>query len=158
MMAFGWSAGDITISIRIIYKVVEAFDSAKGAEKKYAASRSFLRALVPILRRIKQYVENPEEDQFKEDMIAQGKIISDAIASFESYLDKRVGLSSRESKLQNIKDKLLWSLDDIQEKVQQLKTRVVDAVAFLGPLLAFEIRYHTTKAFTNVANTFKDEG
>jgi hypothetical protein len=35
---------------------------------------------------------------------------------------------------------ILWALDDISEKDQKLKSKVVDAVAFLGPILALEIR------------------
>jgi hypothetical protein len=139
-MSFGWSAGDIAVSIRVIWRLVEAFDNAKGAKKEYGASRAFLRGLIPILQRIQQYLENPEKDQFQKDMIEQGRIIGDAYAAFEEHLDKRLGLSSRRSDVRSIVHTIRWSLDDIQDKVQKLKRKIVDAIAFLGPLLAFEIR------------------
>ena len=140
MASFGWSASDIAMAVRVVWQIVEAFDKVKGARAKYATSQSFLRGLLPVLQRIQQYLENPEHDLHREDMNIQGKIIGDAYASFDTYLKDRIGLSSRESHMRSFKDKLLSALDDIQKKVQKLKTEVVDAMAFLGPLLAFEIR------------------
>jgi hypothetical protein len=137
---FGWSAGDIVQSIRVIWTIVEAFDSAKGSKKKYAESRAFLRALVPVLQRIQQYLKNPQQDAYKNDMEVQSQIIGEAYAAFESHLDNRLGLSSRRMNPKFVAHTLLSALDDISEKVQKLKTKVVDAVAFLGPILAFEIR------------------
>jgi hypothetical protein len=139
-MSFGWSAGDIVISIKIVQQVVEAFDSAKGARKQYASSRAFLRALVPVLNRIKQYLENPEEDCDHEAMSSQGKIISEAYEEFEAHLSKRFGLSSRQSDVRSVVHTLLSVIDNLQKKVEKFRSKVVDAVAFLGPLLAFEIK------------------
>ena len=140
-MSFGWSAGDIIVSIKIIWQIVEAFDNAKGAKKQYETSRIFLRALIPVFHRIQHYLDNPEQDQDQEAMAVQGKIISEAYEAFEAHLDKRFGLSSRRSDFRSVRHTLLSALDEIHKKVQKLKDKVVDAMAFLGPLLAFEIRY-----------------
>ena len=137
---FGWSAGDIVQSIRVIWVIVEAFDSAKRSKKTYVESRAFLRALAPVLQRIQQYLEKPQQDAYKKDMEVQARIIGEAYTVFEAHLDKRLGLSSRSVNTKFVAHTLLWALDDISEKVQKLKTKVVDAVAFLGPILAFEIR------------------
>jgi hypothetical protein len=73
-------------------------------------------------------------------MEVQSQIIGEAYAAFESHLDNRLGLSSRSMNPKFVVHTLLSALDDISEKVQKLKTKVVDAVAFLGPIPAFEIR------------------
>ena len=137
---FGWSAGDIVQSIRVIWTIIEAFDSAKGSKKTYEESRAFLRALVPVLLRIKQYLDKPDQDAYRKDMEVQARIIGEAYALFEAHLDKRLGLSSRSINAKFVAHTLRWALDDISEKVHKLKSKVVDAVAFLAPILAFEIR------------------
>lgn len=139
-MAFGWSAGDIVQCIVVIWKIVEAFDSAKGSTKKYRESQAFLRAFVPVLEGIKQYLETPGQDSYKNDMETQAKIIGEAYAEFDAYLFKRHGLSSHTTNMKSMAHTLLLALDDISDKVQKLKSKVVNAVAFLGPILAFEIR------------------
>src|SRR5271169_6153460 len=102
MASFGWSAGDIVTSIRIVYQIIEAFDSVKGAKKQYASSQAFLRALVPVLKRVKQYLDNPEQDQDQEAMSVQGKIINEAYDAFEGYLRDRFGLSSRQNNVRSV--------------------------------------------------------
>ncbi|MCJ1244946.1 hypothetical protein MMC30_002147 [Trapelia coarctata] len=73
--------------------------------------------------------------------MAQGKIIHDAYASFDGYLNKRIGLSATgQSKLRLVKDTVLSALDEMQEKLQEFQSSVVNAMAFIGPVLAFEIR------------------
>lgn len=140
MASFGWSAGDIVTSIKIVQQIVEAFDSAKGAKKQYASSLAFLRALAPVPNRIKRYLENPEQDHDHEAMSTQGKITSEAYEEFEAHLDKRFGLSSRQSNVRSVLHTLLSVIDELQGKVEKFKNRVVDAMALLGPLLAFEIK------------------
>ena len=73
-------------------------------------------------------------------MEIQARIIGEAYAAFETHLDKRLGLSSQSINAKFVTHTLLWALDNISEKVQKLKSKVVDAAAFLGPILAFEIR------------------
>jgi hypothetical protein len=34
MTAFGFSAGDIVLAVKVIWQLVEAFDTAKGAKKQ----------------------------------------------------------------------------------------------------------------------------
>lgn len=122
---FGWSAGDIIQSIRVTWTIVEAFDPAKGSQKKHAESRAFLRALVPVLQRIQQYLKNPPQDAYKNDMEIQAQIIGEAYAASEAPLDKRLGLSSGSMNTNFVAHTLLSALDDISEKAQKLKTKVV---------------------------------
>jgi hypothetical protein len=100
----------------------------------------FLKAFVPVLQRIQQYLENPEDDKYAKDMLAQGTVVWKAYSDFQTHLEKRHGLSLRQSDPRSIVDTIRWSLDDVADRVQKLRSRVIDAMTFIGPLLAFEIR------------------
>ncbi|KAL9628207.1 MAG: hypothetical protein Q9204_006038 [Flavoplaca sp. TL-2023a] len=144
LVHFGWSAGDILKAIEIIWGIAEAFDNAKGAKAKYATSSAFLRALVPVLQRILQCLESPDDSPLQEDILVQAEIILEAYFDFEGYLNKRTGLVSpgqgTSGKLRYITQTVLSAFDEMQGKVQNLQGRVVNAMAFIGTILAFEIK------------------
>ena len=144
LVHFGWSAGDIVKATEIIWGIAEAFDNAKGAKAKYATSSAFLRGLVPVLERILQCVESPDQSQLQETILVQAVIILEAYEDFKGYLDKRVGLASSpqgtRGTLRYITQTLVSAFDEMQGKVQSLQTRVVNAMAFIGPILAFETK------------------
>lgn len=144
LVHFGWSAGDIVKAIEIIWGIAEAFDNAKGAKAKYATSSAFLRALVPVLQRILQCLESPDDSPLQEDILVQADIILEAYFEFEGYLNKRTGLVSpgqgTSGKLRYITQTVLSAFDEMQGKVQNLQGRVVNAMAFIGTILAFEIK------------------
>ncbi|KAL8968672.1 MAG: hypothetical protein Q9183_002355 [Haloplaca sp. 2 TL-2023] len=145
MSSFGWSVGDIAMAIRIIVKIAEAFHHARDIDKRYAMSRSFLRGLVPVLERIQQCVERRENDTHREEIMAQGLIIHDAYQSFAAHLDKREDIvladeQEKSSRWRVARQRFLSALDEMQGKVEKLQARVVNAMAFIGPILAFEIK------------------
>ncbi|KAL8684597.1 MAG: hypothetical protein Q9224_006247 [Gallowayella concinna] len=160
MIAPGWSAGDIMMAIQVVLKIAEAFDNAKGARTKYAASSCFLRGLAPVLQKIHQCVECPGWDQYHEDIMAQAVIIHAAYESFEEQLIKRKDLvlqrQSTVDKLRYLAQVIMSGLDELHGKVEKLQTRVVNAVAFIGPILAFEIRAKTEDLTKSVDRGFEN--
>ncbi|KAL8750302.1 MAG: hypothetical protein Q9199_007160 [Rusavskia elegans] len=160
LIHFGWSACDIIKAIEIIWGIAEAFDNAKGARAKYATSSAFLRGLVPVLQRIQLCVESPDQTQLQKDILAQGVIIREAYVDFEGYLDKRIGLSSpvqgTGGKLRYITQAVFSAFDEMQGKVQNLQTKVVNAMAFIGPIPALEINAKIEQISQNMDNNSED--
>ncbi|KAL8868119.1 MAG: hypothetical protein Q9174_005202, partial [Haloplaca sp. 1 TL-2023] len=159
MSCFGWSVGDIAIAIRVIVKVAEAFYHAKDIDKRYAMSRSFLRGLIPVLERIRQCVERQENDAHREEIMAQGLIIYDAYQAFAAHLDKRSLLADGQekgSRFRVARQRFLSALDEMQGKVEKLQARVVNAMAFIGPILAFEIKAKVDEIARSLNESFGD--
>ncbi len=86
-----------------------------------------------------QYLETPEQDDYRDDIEVQARIITEAYADFETHINKQLGLSSRTTNMEFVAYTLLSALDDISNKVRKLKSKVADAVAVLGLIPAFEI-------------------
>ena len=148
---FGWSAGDIVTAIEIIWRIIKAFDEAKGAKKQYAASCAFLRSFTPVLERMKLQIENVASTQLQDDMLIQAETISIAYADFDKYLDKKYALSS--SKPQDVRRiiaSIRWSLDDLHEKVQKLQQKVINAVQLFQTLIVQEIQIQVSKIASDV--------
>ncbi|KAL8781948.1 MAG: hypothetical protein Q9213_005787 [Squamulea squamosa] len=143
---FGFSFGDIVKAIEIIWKIAEAFDNAKGAKANYARSRAFLRGLVPVLQRIQRCLDTSQkdEDRYRKDILIQGAIIYEAYVRFEKHLDKRTGLEpqgkSKTDRLRYVTHVVLSVLDELHDKVDKFQAEVVNAMAFIGPILASEIK------------------
>ena len=55
---FGWSAGDLVVSIKILYHIGEAFREAGGAKDQYAETASWLDSFAHDLEQIREYVAN----------------------------------------------------------------------------------------------------
>lgn len=109
--------------------IINAFDRAKGAKKQYAASCAFLRALVPIFDGIKVRIETTEEEELQDDMLRQAEIIALAYAKFEDHLEKRHGLSSRKPReAKKIMTTIIWSMEELNDKVQKMQKKVLDAI------------------------------
>ena len=126
-------------------KIAGAFHSARDIDKRYAMSRSFLRGLVPVLERIQQCVERRENDAHQEEIMAQGLTIHDAYQSFAAHLDKRKAIVCAGEQEKNwifrvARQSFLSALDEMQGNVEKLQARVVNAMVFIGPILAFEIK------------------
>jgi hypothetical protein len=58
---FGWSAGDIVISIQILHTVAGAFKEATGAKSQFAETSTWLESFASDLERMNEYTaENPD--------------------------------------------------------------------------------------------------
>ncbi|KAL8868490.1 MAG: hypothetical protein Q9174_004958 [Haloplaca sp. 1 TL-2023] len=161
MSLFGWSVGDIAMAIGVIVKIAEAFHHAKDIDRRYAMSRSFLRGLVPVLKRIQQCVESRENDAHREEIMAQGLIIHDAYEAFAAHVNKRKDIvppdgQEKGSRFRVARQRFLSALDEMQGKVEKLQARVVNAMAFIGPILAFEIKGKVDEIARSLNESFGD--
>lgn len=130
MNGFGFSAGDIAMAIQILWRIMKAFDRAKGAKKQYALSCGFLRQLIPVVKRMEMQLKVSHEDELQSDLAEQFEAISVAYEDFDNYLAKRYnGLSAKEpNKAHHILSTIRWALDELNDKVQKFKDRVNDAL------------------------------
>ncbi|KAK3707120.1 hypothetical protein LTR37_012289 [Vermiconidia calcicola] len=138
---FGWSAGDVATAVQILAHVLQAFHQTKGAKKQYAASRGFLRQLVPVVRRIRAQREDTANEQLHLDLADQYEAINVAYETFDEYLEKKYnGLSAKNpSKAREILQTIKWSLDELHGQVQKLKSRVNDALPPYQALMVQEL-------------------
>ncbi|KAK3722031.1 hypothetical protein LTR37_002847 [Vermiconidia calcicola] len=138
---FGWSAGDVATAVQILAHVLQAFHQTKGAKKQYAASRGFLRQLVPVVRRIREQLEDTANEPLHLDLADQYEAINVAYETFDEYLEKKYnGLSAKNpSKAKEILQTIKWSLDELHGQVQKLKSRVNDALPPYQALMVQEL-------------------
>ena len=130
MVDFGYSVGDVVYAIKILYVIIQAFDESKGAKKKYALSSGFLRQLVPVLRRLEDQIPEVSSEERRQELLVNAQTINDAYGVFYDYLrNKYSGLSANEpSKFRQILATMKWSLDELHDKVQKLKSDVTVAM------------------------------
>ena len=72
---FGWSAGDVVQSIRIIKKLCEAFKDVDGAETEYAEATAFLESFARILASIREFTNANPQAKYTTDIVEQIKLI-----------------------------------------------------------------------------------
>jgi hypothetical protein len=68
---FGWSAGDIVVSIKILYHVADAFSESGGAKDQYAETSTWLRSFAEVLERVKEHVDDNPTAKYTENMRQQ---------------------------------------------------------------------------------------
>lgn len=140
MSPFGFSAGDIVVAIKIIWHIIKAFDTAKGAPKKYAISHGFLRQLLPVLQRIQAQVDGTKDKDVRQDYEDTSQNIFAAYSHFEHYLEKKHGLSSKEpSRVDRALSTISWALNELHEKVQKLRSEVSESMQPYQTLMLQEI-------------------
>ncbi|KAI7324604.1 hypothetical protein KC315_g8225 [Hortaea werneckii] len=139
MADFGFSVGDVVYAIKILYTVIQAFDESKGAKKKYALSSGFLRQLVPVLQRLEDQIKEASSKERRQELLVNAKTIKDSHGVFEDYIrNKYSGLSTDDaSKLRQIIATMKWSLDELHDKVQKLKS---DISAAMQPFMALMLQ------------------
>ena len=141
MNGFGFSAGDIAMAIQILWRIMKAFDRAKGAKKQYALSCGFLRQLIPVVKRMEMQLKETQDESLHSDLAEQFEAISVAYEDFDSYLAKKYnGLSAKEPiKAKQILLTIRWALDELNDKVQKFKVRVNDALQIYQARMLQEI-------------------
>ncbi|KAI6825458.1 hypothetical protein KC367_g8920 [Hortaea werneckii] len=139
MVDFGYSVGDVVYAIKILYVIIQAFDENKGAKKKYALSSGFLRQLVPVLDRLKDQIQKASSEERRQQLLVNSQTINDAYGVFDDYIrNKYSALSADEpSKLKQILKTMKWSLDELHDKVQKLKS---DVTAAMQPFMALMLQ------------------
>lgn len=70
---FGWSSGDIALTIKLLLKLREAFSKTTGASAQFAEAASFLEGFKVTLTRLQAYVATSSntESQYSKDIEQQ---------------------------------------------------------------------------------------
>jgi hypothetical protein len=138
-----WSLSDIVLAIQVIHKVSHAIRNADRADQQYSASIAFLDAFARTIERIKKYIESDKDEivQHGEDLMVQMTLILTEYTKFDDYLKKcESGLSSM-SFVKRITAQTRLALEEVNQKVTDLKKAVLSPMMFITPLLAVETLY-----------------
>jgi hypothetical protein len=140
---FGWSAGDLVTSIKILYSVASAFKDASGASSQYKETASWLESFASDLERMREYITENPDARYTKNIVEQVGRIDKYYGEFETYLQKYdKGLSS--SKGSNVVvgagKKVKWALQELKGKVDSLKFAVTGPIVSLNLLLALQCR------------------
>lgn len=136
---FGWSAGDIVVSIKILRQVGAAFKNTDGAKDQYAEAASWLELFASQLEHIKTYIEANPNARFTSDVAKQIVVIGNAYDKLEKYLRKyEKGLSSHETSntvTASVK-KVKWAVKELKGEVDKLKSSTA------APILQINLLFH----------------
>jgi hypothetical protein len=138
---FGWSAGDIVISIKILYQVADAFSESGGAKDQYAETSTWLRSFAEDLERVKEYVDDNSTARYTEDVRQQVSNIGPHYDEFEKYLQRfEPALSSKatvSSARQAVK-KVHWAVKELKGHVEGLKAAVSGPLTSINLLICLQ--------------------
>lgn len=141
---FGWSAGDIATSIKIIIRISEAFKEAGGAVSQFAETTAFLDAFVATLRHIKEYTNENANAKYTDSIIELVKVIDGPYCKFKKYMLEfcpALSEASTQSSVRKAPRKIKWALKEPSEvsgKVASLKKQIIDPMLFIGLLLLLQ--------------------
>ncbi|MCJ1455980.1 hypothetical protein MMC28_006337 [Mycoblastus sanguinarius] len=141
---FGWSAGDVVQSIKIIIKIVEAFKETGGAATKFAETTAFLDHFNTTLNRIKEYASDNTQAKYSATIVDQIKLIDNPYCTFEKYMlefEPALGEVPTEGRQKKAKKKIKWAMKELSEvsgKVAELKKAVTEPLVFVGQLLLLQ--------------------
>ena len=144
---FGWSAGDVVQSIKIIIKIVEAFKETGGAATKFAETTAFLDHFNTTLNRIKEYASDNTQAKYSATIVDQIKLIDNPYCTFEKYMlefEPALGEVPTEGRQKKAKKKIKWAMKELSEvsgKVAELKKAVTEPLVFVGQLLLLQTLY-----------------
>lgn len=133
---FGWSAGDIVVSIKILSQVADAFSESGGAKDQYAETSTWLRSFAEDLERVKEYVDENPTGKYTENIRQQVSNIGPHYNQFEKYLQRfEPALSSKStvSIVRKAVKKVRWAVKELKGHVESLK------VAVSGPLTSISL-------------------
>jgi hypothetical protein len=135
---FGWSAGDIVVSIKILYHVAEAFHESGGAKDQHAECSTWLKSFADDLERVKEYVDGHPDAKHTKNIKAQIKNIDPHYALFEKYLqkfDKAFDSTSSVTNIGKAVKKAKWAIKELKGHVDELKMGVN------GPVMAINLLF-----------------
>ena len=145
--AFGWSAGDIISSIRIIIKICEAFKEAGGATSRYEECTAFLEGFRVTLSKLDFHIRRSPDPEYAAEISELLKLIDAPYCRFEKFmLDFQPALSptSNHSSIRKVPKKIKWALKELSAvsgKVDELKREVCYPLTLLENLMQRHIMY-----------------
>ncbi|KAE8450474.1 hypothetical protein EG329_006204 [Mollisiaceae sp. DMI_Dod_QoI] len=141
---FGWSAGDLVTSIKILCAIARAFKEASGAKSQYTETASWLESFASDLERIKEYITENPDARYTKNIVEQVARIDKHYAEFETYLqnyDKGLSSSAETNSITATIKKVKWTLKELKGKIDSLKFAVNGPLVSLNLLLALQFRY-----------------
>lgn len=149
---FGWSAGDIVSSIRIIIKICEAFKEADGAASRCQESTAFLEGLKITLSKLDSHIRRNPDSEYAAEISKQLKLIDVPYCRFEKFmLDFQPALSSTSTygRFRKVPQKIKWALKELSAvsgKVAELKREICDPLTLLENLMQLQSLYVSESA------------
>lgn len=135
---FGWSAGDIATACLVLIHVIKAFDDVKGANKQYRESHAFLCGLYLVVNYVS---DDTKASSLSDEARAQVQSISNAYTDFHAYILKYTRIDNPDkSRLKSILPTIRWSMHELNDKVQKLKTNSLNAIAIMETLIVMDLR------------------
>lgn len=139
MISFGWSVGDVVSVCVILTHVIKAFDNAKGTQKHYRDSHAFLCGLFLVV----SYVSDDEKAaSLPEDAKTQIQSISNAYSDLHAYILKFAKIDKPDkTRLQSVLPTIKWTMNELNDKVQKMKTNSLSAISIMETLIVMDLRY-----------------
>jgi transcription-repair coupling factor (superfamily II helicase) len=138
---FGWSAGDIVVSIQILYRVGQSFREAGGAKEQYAETAEWLESFANDLECVRDYINENQTAKYTEHIKQQIVNIDRHYLDFEKHLQKYdAGLSSK-STINAVKrafSKARWAVKELKGCVNGLKAAVSAPILSINMLFSFQ--------------------
>ena len=138
---FGWSAGDIVVSIQIIYRIGKAFGEVGGAKEQYAETAAWLDNFARDLERILEHVTDNPTAKYTENIKQQITDIDRHYVHFEKYVRKQDAALSSTSSIDAVKRafaKVRWAVKELKGHVDSLKTAVSGPLMSINLLLSLQ--------------------
>jgi hypothetical protein len=137
MAAFGWSAGDLVASIKIVIKIAGALKDSGGAKTDFQEAIEFLFGLEITLQNLKSI--SPILTIPSQEYIVQQEVkkISEPLKEFFARVekfDKCLGSGSKLGFWRTVPRKLQWAIG-VSKEVISLRDRISIPMASLGILL-----------------------
>jgi hypothetical protein len=144
---FGWSAGDVILSIQVLYRVSKAFKNAKGAQEQYAGVAVWLDSFAHDLDRVREFLVNHSDSTCVPGIKKKLEVINPAYARFEKYLERYQALdmtlssnpAHHSSQAKRNAKTVVWALKEMNGHVENLKQSVVGPLAEMNTLLLVQI-------------------
>ncbi|KAL6719451.1 hypothetical protein ACLMJK_003691 [Lecanora helva] len=139
---FGWSAGDVVQSIKIITKLCRAFKEEGGSASQFSETVAFLDGFIGVLDSIKDFAGSSSNAKYSAEINTQTKLIDGPYKEFQAYLLRfkpSLGAGSSKSFLRRSPRKVQWAMNELSEvsgKVIRFKKAVSDPLLCIGLLLA----------------------
>jgi hypothetical protein len=138
---FGWSAGDIVVSIKILCQIADAFSESGGAKDQYAETSTWLRSFADDLERVKEYVDGNPTAKYTGNIGQQVSNIGPHYAQFEKYLQRfEPALSSKStvSSVQQAVKRARWAIKELKGYVEGLKAAVCGPLTSINLLICLQ--------------------
>lgn len=144
---FGWSAGDIVNSIRIILVIYEAFKEAGGATSRYEEITAFLEGFRITLSKLDAHSRRNSTLENAAEIAQQLKLIDAPYCRFEKFMlvfQPALAITSTYSSIRKAPRKVKWAvkeLSTVSGKVAELKKEVCDPLMLVKSLIQLQSLY-----------------